>query len=214
VSPVLCFVSPPLVGQGAEDALVAQVAAAARAGVHLVQVRQPALEGAALLRLVRRAIDAVASTSARVIVNDRIDVALAGGAHGVHLRGDGPPAPRVRAVVPAGFLIGRSVHGAAEARAVWQRGALDYLVLGTVYPSASKPGAAACGSEALADAARSVPGPVLAIGGVTLERLADVRRAGAAGCAAIGLFGGDPAGLPSLVAAARRAFESERAGRT
>jgi thiamine-phosphate pyrophosphorylase len=105
-------------GADAEDLLVDRVAAAARAGVHLVQVRERDLEGAALMQLVERCVVAVRSTFARVIVNDRLDVALAAGAHGVHLRSDSMPAGRVRAVVPRGFLIGRSVHAAGEAARV------------------------------------------------------------------------------------------------
>jgi thiamine-phosphate diphosphorylase len=215
VAPVVCFVTPSL-AQGAGDAraLLARVAAAARAGVHLIQVRQPALEGRALLHLVRQCVTAVASTPARVVVNDRLDVALAASAHGVHLRGDGPPAVRVRALAPRGFLVGRSVHAADEARAVAAQGGVDYLIFGAVFPTSSKPGGEAAGIGALADVSRAVTCPVLAIGGITVERIPEVSGAGAAGLAGIGLFTGDPARLPAVVAAARRAFGARgQAGR-
>jgi thiamine-phosphate diphosphorylase len=207
VPPVVCLITPSLAeGTGDERALLARVAAAARAGVHLIQVRQPALEGRALLHLVRQCVAAVASTPARVVVNDRLDVALAAPAHGVHLRGDGPPAMRVRALTPRGFLVGRSVHAAEEAREIVAQGGLDYLIFGAVFPTVSKPGGTAAGVGALAGVVRAVPCPVLAIGGMTVERIPEVGRAGVAGVAGIGLFMDDPVRLPSVVAAVRQAF--------
>ena len=70
---------------------------------------------APLTRLVERCVEAVRGTRARVLVNDRVDVALAAGAHGVHLRGDSMPAARARIVAPPAFLVGRSVHSPEEA---------------------------------------------------------------------------------------------------
>lgn len=170
--------------------LVDRIGAAARAGVHLVQIRQPEIEGRALMGLVADAVRAVRGTQTRVVVNDRVDVALAAGAHGVHLRGDSMSAARVRAIVPPGFLIGRSVHSPEEARTVAGDGALDYVIFGTVFATGSKPGAAAAGRHALAAACAAVPLPVLAVGGITPERLGAVAAAGAAGFAAIGVFAG------------------------
>src|SRR5262245_51608775 len=89
--------------------LTERVTAAASAGVHLVQVRERDLDARPLTRLVARLVEAVRGTRARVLVNDRIDVALAAGAHGVHLRGDSVPAPRARQLAPPPFIIGRSV---------------------------------------------------------------------------------------------------------
>jgi thiamine-phosphate diphosphorylase len=171
-----------------EDALVRCVAAAAQAGVDLIQVRESDLEGGALTRLVARCVEAARSTETRVLVNDRFDVALAAGAHGVHLPGHGFSAPRVRAVAPGGFLIGRSVHHASEAARVAEEGGLDYIVFGTVFPTASKAGVAPAGVKGLAAAVAAVTLPVLAIGGVTLQRAPEIARAGAAGVAAIGMF--------------------------
>lgn len=171
-----------------EDALVACVAAAAQAGVHLVQIRERDLEGGPLTGLVRRCVEAVRGTGARVLVNDRLDVALAAGAHGVHLPAHGLPAPRVRAVTPRGFLVGRSVHHATEAARVAAEGGIDYLVFGTVFPTSSKAGVAPAGLRGLAAAAAAVGLPVLAIGGVTLDHASGIARTGAAGAAAIRLF--------------------------
>jgi thiamine-phosphate pyrophosphorylase len=171
-----------------ETHLTDRVAAAARAGVHLIQVRERDLEARSLTRLVARLIEAVRGTGARVLVNDRLDVALAAGAHGVHLRGDSLPAARARRVAPPPFIIGRSVHTREEALRAQDGGGLDYLVFGTVFTTESKPGLGAAGLDALADVVVATCLPVLAIGGVTHASLHLVQQAGAAGFAAIGLF--------------------------
>ena len=91
-------------------------------------------------------------------------------------------------MVPAGFLIGRSVHSEAEAIEAAASG-VDYLVLGTIFPTASKPaGGSPLGLKPLERAARAIPVPILAIGGITADNVGRVAAAGAAGFAAIGLF--------------------------
>jgi thiamine-phosphate pyrophosphorylase len=190
MGPVICMITDGRRTADAEDALVRRIAAAARAGVHLVQIRERGLEGGALTRLTERALAAAHGTSTRVLVNDRYDVAIAAGAHGVHLREESMPAARVRAVAPRGFLIGRSVHTVEDVRLVCREGAVDYLVFGSIFPTASKPGVQPAGLGALADAAAASTRPVLAVGGVTAERVAALAAAGAAGVAAIGLFAG------------------------
>ena len=189
-----------------------QIASAVDAGVDIVQIREPGLPDRVLLELVSRAVGVARGTRSVVLVNDRFDVALAAGAAGVHLRTSSVPAPAMRRRVPRGFLLGRSVHGAAEAARVASEGGLDYLTLGTVYASASKPGRAACGVDALAAATRAVRLPVLAIGGVTVGRAREVLDVGAAGVAAIGLFAEPgPAGsfdaISAVVAEIRRCSE-------
>lgn len=175
-------------GSDGEDRLAGRVGTAARAGVHLVQIRERDLDGGPYLRLVARCVDAARGTRARILVNDRVDVALAAGAHGVHLRADSVPARRVRGVVPPGFLIGRSVHSVAEALRAAADGGVDYLMFGTVFPTASKPGQAAAGTAALAELVVATSLPVLAVGGVTVATAPDIARTGAAGVAAIALF--------------------------
>jgi thiamine-phosphate diphosphorylase len=86
------------------------------------------------------------------------------------------------------FLIGRSVHSAAEAIEVSRAGGLDYLMFGNVFETASKPGREAAGLERLAEVAQATPLPVLAVGGITAARAALVARAGASGFAAISMF--------------------------
>jgi thiamine-phosphate pyrophosphorylase len=196
-------------GPDAEDRLAGRVAAAARAGVHLVQVRERDLDGGPFVRLVARCVEVVRGTRARILVNDRVDVALAAGAHGVHLRADSVAASRVRRIVPAGFLIGRSVHSVAEALRAAADGGADYLLFGTVFPTASKPGQAAAGTTALAEVVVATSLPVLAVGGVTVATAPDVARAGAAGIAAIALFADESdEGLHAAVSAVVKAFDT------
>jgi len=189
VDPVLCLVTDRRrYGALWEQALVERVAAAAREGVHLVQVRERDLEGNALTRLVSACVTGVRGTRTRILVNDRLDVALAARAHGVHLRGDSFHASRVRAWAPVPFLVGRSVHSAEEAGAATREGGLDYLIFGTVFDTPSKRGRPVAGLDALAAVAGMTPLPVLAIGGITRARIGDVMAAGASGVAAISMF--------------------------
>ena len=174
---------------GADDgaALVAFVGAVATAGVDAVQVRERDWDDRRLLQVTRAACEAARHTRCRVLVNERAHVAWAAGADGVHLRGDGMPAGRLRAVQPAGRLIGRSVHAADDA-AVAE--GTDYVLFGTVFPSGSKPpGAPVAGLAALATwVSRAGASPVVAVGGVDLARCEAVRQAGACGVAGIDLF--------------------------
>jgi thiamine-phosphate pyrophosphorylase len=193
--------------------ILAHVAAAADAGVDWVQIREPDLPAAELYEVVRHAVAEVAGGPTRIIVNDRLDVALAAGAHGVHLRGTSFDASRVRAAatlpIPTDFLIGRSVHTVDEAVAAEAGGALDYLIFGTMFPTASKPeGHPLAGPEALRAAVETCRLPMLGIGGITLENVDRIAATGAAGVAAIGLFLGQ-SGSQSLeadIAAVRRSF--------
>ena len=176
-------------GDPAADDLVALTSDAVRAGVDVVQVREPNLSDGDLLALTRRVVGAAEGSRTAVVVNDRIDVALAAPADGTHLRGSAMPASRVRALAGSEFLIGRSVHTVMEARQAQEDGGADYLIFGTVFPSAGKPeGHPVAGVEALADVCASVRLPVLAIGGITAARAADVAAAGASGIAGIGVF--------------------------
>lgn len=192
--------------------LLAVIADCAAAGVDLVQIREPGLSDRSLLALVRGAVDRTRTTAARVVVNDRPDVALAGGAAGVHLKDDERSAARVRALGPAGWIVGRSVHDAAAARRAAESGAVDYLIAGTVFRSASKPGRRALGPDALREIVRAAGRPVLAIGGVGVSEAASVAASGAAGVAGVRLFrfaaGADrPARIGARVQALRAVFD-------
>jgi thiamine-phosphate pyrophosphorylase len=186
-------------------ALAERIGAAARAGIHIIQIRERDLDGRTLTHVVEDARRAADGTAARIVVNDRVDIALAAGAHGVHLRADSMPASRIRDIVPASFLIGRSVHSRREAEDAAADGGPDYLIFGTVFESASKPDNPPAGPDMLADVISATALPVLAIGGVTAARAGDVAAAGAAGLAAIGLFAECP--LDALAGVVRRTSE-------
>lgn len=156
-------------------------------------------------------------SATRVVVNDRVDIALACGAAGVHLRGDSVPASAVRTIAPAKFLIGRSVHSVADALAAGA--GVDYLLAGTVWPTAAKPpGRPVLGVDGLAAIVQAAAVPVLAIGGVTWDRVGEVAARGGAGIAGIGLFMGAGPGsarapcravpLGEVAAAARARFDT------
>lgn len=195
-------------GDHAADRLVDAVAAAARAGLDLIQIRERDLDARSLIDLVRRCVDAARGTRARILVNDRTDVAIAAGAHGVHLRADSMPACRVRAIAPAGFLIGRSVHDRDETVRASDGGGLDYVMFGTVFATRSKPDVSPAGTGMLAQVAAATPLPVIAIGGITEASTRGLQRTGAAGIAAIGLFADcDPAALPAMIVRVSNAFQ-------
>jgi thiamine-phosphate pyrophosphorylase len=191
---------------GAGEDVVRRADAVARLGIQLIQIREPHLEAGALAVLVRACLRGVAGTRTRVLVNDRLDVALVTGAHGVHLREASPPAPLVRSVCPPGFLVGRSVHSAARAASASEEGGLDYLLFGTVFPTPSKPEAAGGGLAGLRAAVEATSLPVLAIGGVSADRVADVAHAGAAGFAAIRFWTVPEPDLSRAVRTATAAF--------
>ena len=171
------------------DALVEHAARVARGGVSTIQIRERDLSDRELVALVRRVIDAVRGTPTAILVNDRVDVAIAAGAAGVHLRADSVPGRRVRAIAPAPFVIGRSVHDLADVDAAVAEDVYDYLLFGTVFPSAGKPpDHRAAGLDALREACRRSTVPVIAIGGIDASRVPLVADAGAAGFAAIGMF--------------------------
>lgn len=166
--------------------LVEQTRRAAADGVDLIQVRERDLESAALAEVVAAIVAVTRGTATRVVVNDRIDVALAAGADGVHLRGDSVAVDVARLLLPSPRLVGRSVHRVSEVSAA---AGADYLIAGTVFASPSKPGAVELiGIAGLHEIVREAAVPVLAIGGITPDRIAAVLAAGAAGIAAIGLF--------------------------
>ena len=197
--------------------LVDFVGAAARMGVDLIQIRERDLEARELTGLVKQCLAAAKGTPARIVVNERGDVALAAGAHGVHLRSDSIEAPRIRELLPPDFIVGRSVHGVEEASAAARSGGLDYLILGTLFLTQSKdPSHRLTTMTGLAAVCALISIPVLAIGGVTVARAEDIARTGAAGIAAIGLFV-PQAGVPTddhlqaRVTELRRAFDTCRA---
>jgi thiamine-phosphate pyrophosphorylase len=121
---------------------------------------------------------------ARLAINDRLDVALAVGADGVHLAGQSLPVDAAVLLANRRLLVGRSVHGLDEAIQAANAGA-DYLTFGHVFPTTSHPGLAPRGLDELKTIVEQVDVPVLAIGGITSDNLEDVLATGAAGIAVI-----------------------------
>ena len=177
--------------------LVAVVAAALDAGLPAVQLRDKDLPGGSLFVLAERLRAATARTRALLFVNDRLDVALAVGADGVHLGGGSVAADVARRLLGADALIGVSTHAPGETPAD-----ADLAFFGPVYVTPSKGGAQ--GEARLAEAVRAAAIPVLAIGGVTAARGPAVRAAGAAGAAVIRaiLAAPDPAAATRALLAA------------
>lgn len=164
-------------------ALEQQARAAFDAGVDAIQIRERDLDGAALFDLT-----SVIAALGRAIVTDRIDVALAANAAGVHLRSDGPEPSRARALAGPDLTLSRAVHDASGAARFGADPSLDWILAGTAFETASKPGRAPLGIDGVRTIARASKLPVVAIGGVTAANARDLRAAGAAGVAGIGLF--------------------------
>jgi len=156
------------------------------AGLRAVQLREKDLEARDLLALADTLREATQRHGARLIVNDRADVALAARADGVQRTHASLPVAALREITPAGFLVGASVHSEAEARDATAQGA-DFVVFGPIYDTPSKRRyGPPQGLAALEAVARAVDRPVLAVGGLTPERVAEALAAGAAGVAVIG----------------------------
>jgi thiamine-phosphate pyrophosphorylase len=168
------------------DALRTQVQAAAAAGVDYIHVREGDLEAGVLTDLIRSLVRITSKTAARLLVNDRIDVALAAGADGVHLKEQGVLPDQVRRIAPEGFVIGCSVHTTA---AVAARKAADFLTAGTVLPTASKSAPDYLNEDGLGRIVRAAGAqPVIGIGGLDVGSIPLLAASGAKGLAAIGAF--------------------------
>lgn len=189
-------------------AIADQARAAAASGVDLFQIRERDVPDRQLLTLAQQVMASVDGSPTRVLVNDRLDVAMAAPTHGVHLKSGSVSARAARSIAPPAFVVGCSAHTAAEVQRASSGGA-DFVIFGTVYPTSSKPANHPCAGEGgLAEAASLSAVPVLAIGGIDAGRLRDVARF-AAGVAAIGWFATtDGHKLAESVREVRSAFDS------
>jgi thiamine-phosphate pyrophosphorylase len=174
---------------GGVEALIANIERQIAGGVDWIQIREKDLETRELLGLARRTV-ALADGSpkkTRILINSRLDIALAAGAHGVHLPSDSPRPDFFRRQAP-GMLVGVSCHDREELAAAEAEGA-DYVVLGPVFPPLSKAAAGqVLGLELFAELVRTVKIPVIALGGITRDNITACERAGAVGVAGISLF--------------------------
>lgn len=153
-----------------------------RAALH---IRARELAAATIFRIVSELRMRADTVGTLLVVNDRVDIALAAKASGIQLGIDSLPIATARALVGPGKLIGYSAHGAEEAATAQREGA-DFIFAGSIYPTASHPGVVPGGSGLLEKCVAACAIPVLAIGGVQPERVPEVQRTGAYGIAVIG----------------------------
>ncbi|CCG01100.1 thiamine phosphate synthase [Blastococcus saxobsidens] len=171
---------------------LAAVAAAVSAGAPVVQVRAKDCTDRVLVEFAGQVVDICAPTGVTCLVNDRVDVALAVGAHGTHLGATDLPVAAARRVAGPGHLLGGTARDPETARRLVAEGA-DYLGVGPAWPTTTKTGLPdALGPAGVAAVAAAVDVPVIAIGGVTAERVAALLAAGAAGVAVVGAVTGAP----------------------
>jgi thiamine-phosphate pyrophosphorylase len=182
--------------------LLEKIESAAQAGVDWIQIREKDLAGRELAALVAEALRRI-PRSCRILVNDRVDVAMAAGADGVHLGESSLPVSEAKRIVREkisneDFLLGASAHSLESVREAEKAGA-DYAIFGPVYETPSKTiFGKAQGTDRLAAVCVSVSIPVLAIGGITVQNTRECVAAGACGIAAIRLFQ-DSTNLEELV---------------
>lgn len=173
---------------GGIERLVEKIAHNLAIGLDMIQIREKDLSAGDLLTLTRTALALPNPYGTRILVNERVDVALAAGAHGVHLPSRAIPPDRIREIVPAGFLVGVSCHDHWELTAA-ERAAADFVVYGPVFPPRSKPGySAPIGLEGVREAVKLVNIPLFALGGIDEHNAPLCVESGAAGVAAITLF--------------------------
>jgi thiamine-phosphate pyrophosphorylase len=179
--PVLCFVVDRAnVKDGDVEEAVRQAVAG---GVNLVQLREPDIGAGEMLELTRK-LKAATRGRALLIVNDRIDVANAAEVDGVQIPEDGLPTRAARGLIGRYNVIGRSVHDLDAAQAAINEGA-DFALVGTIYKSTSHPDIKPAGIKLIEDITKDSSFPVLAIGGITADKVEEVVKAGAAGVAVI-----------------------------
>jgi thiamine-phosphate pyrophosphorylase len=197
--PVVCYVTDRKAFAGTDpiERVLDRVRAAVTAGVDWIQIREKDLTGRELLEFARKVVEAASdpgpSAKVRVVMNERLDVALASRARGLHLGGGAAPATEVvrwcrRGNAPADFLVGVSCHSIGEARAAESAGA-SYLFFGPIFDTPSKQSwGPPQGIRLLAEVCRTTRIPVVAIGGVDERNAPECIGARAAGIAAIRLF--------------------------
>jgi thiamine-phosphate pyrophosphorylase len=177
-------------GCGMEQSLVDLAEETIRGGATVIQLREKKTTAAQLYNHALRLREVTSRWGVCFMVNDRVDVALASGADGVHVGQDDIPIEAARRLLGYDRVVGISAHSYEEAMAADKAGA-DYVSVGSVYPTRSKASAVVIGLELLRELRSVVHRPMIAIGGINRENVAEVIQAGADGVAVIeALFGG------------------------
>jgi thiamine-phosphate diphosphorylase len=179
--PCLCLVTDRRITGEAE--LVDRVARAVAGGVNMVQLREKDLPGGRLLALADALKNAIGD-SALLVINERADVAAHANADGVQLGEEALSVCDARDIIGPNVLVGRSVHSLEGAVQAAQQGA-DFLVVGTMFASASHPGEEPTGPDLIRKIAMECSLPIIGIGGINLSNIEQVMAAGASGVAVI-----------------------------
>lgn len=174
-------------------------------GCRMVQLREKEWTTRQILPLAERLRQRAQEAAVTFIVNDRLDLALAIGADGLHVGQDDLPAPAARKLLPAGMILGVSTHSAAQARQAQADGA-DYVAVGSIYQTFTKENFELAGLELIRAVRPLIQKPLVAIGGITPDNVEKVIRAGADGVAVISSV----LGAPDPLAATRALLEQIR----
>ncbi|MBL3539385.1 thiamine phosphate synthase [Aminivibrio sp.] len=187
---------------GAPRSIEEQAVLAIDGGATMIQLRNKEMSGRELYETACRLSSLCRRRGAAFVVNDRFDIALAAGAHGVHLGKEDLPVGVVRKIVPTGFLIGATAHSIEEGREAEKQGA-DYVGIGAVFPTGTKNVVSVIGVDAVRAIREALSLPSVAIGGINEENAAEVLSAGVDGIAVVAAV----VGRQDIAGAARRLAE-------
>lgn len=164
--------------------LVTLLEATIAGGCRMVQLREKQWPSGRLLALAGQLLARCREAGATFIVNDRVDLAVALGANGVHVGQDDLPPRLARPMLRPGMLLGVSTHSLEQARAAQAAGA-DYVAVGAIFPTATKPDFELVGPDLIRKLRTEIRAPLIGIGGITHDNVGEVIQAGAAGVAVI-----------------------------
>jgi thiamine-phosphate pyrophosphorylase len=190
--------------RGLADVLAGAIAG----GCRMVQLREKEWPSGRLLPLARRLRAQCGEAGVTFIVNDRVDLALVIEADGIHLGQDDLPPRAVRPLLRHDTILGVSTHSVEQARAAQADGA-DYIAVGSMFPTGSKPGFELVGPDLIRNLRPEIRVPLIGIGGITEDNAADVIRAGADGVAVISAV----CGAEDAAGATRRLLDRVRSAR-
>ncbi|MDD5541696.1 MAG: thiamine phosphate synthase [Acidobacteriia bacterium] len=175
-----------------------RVAEVLEAGIDLIQLREKGTPTQELVGIAEQLMQIKRRPSQKILINDRLDVALGLNFDGIHLGQSSFPAAEVRKCVPKNFLVGVSTHHVAEAVQAEKAGA-DYVIFGPIFPTPSKlKYGLPQGTARLGEVVRALTIPVLAIGGISLANFEECLAMGCAGIAAISMFQGQNS-IPDII---------------